>query len=303
MIFTRIKRISKLGIVNTWRNRWLSVPAVFIIMMTLFMMGVFVVLGYIANTTSDTLKDKITVQVDFNDSATEDVIQNLQQKLSQQTGVIATYISKQDALADFKSRTDIKQETRDLITEENNPLPRGLRIRTLDLDNLSAVEEVVREKQFEPYIYKFSYEDNKLLIERVNEATKFIKKAAAVMTTIFVVVAIMVTLNTIQMAIYSRRDEIEIMRLVGASQSYVKVPFYIEGAIYGISAATLAFLLLVLSASYFNSVSASYFRGFNLDAYGILMSHFFQVLLLQLLAGALLGIFSSAISIRKYVRI
>ncbi|HPL56195.1 MAG TPA: hypothetical protein PLC05_01680, partial [bacterium] len=95
MIFTRIKRISKLGIVNTWRNRWLSVPAVFIIMMTLFMMGVFVVLGYIANTTSDTLKDKITVQVDFNDSATEDVIQNLQQKLSQQTGVIATYISKQ----------------------------------------------------------------------------------------------------------------------------------------------------------------------------------------------------------------
>ena len=123
------------------------------------------------------------------------------------------------------------------------------------------------------------------------------------MTTIFVVVAIMVTLNTIQMAIYSRRDEIEIMRLVGASQSYVKVPFYIEGAIYGISAATLAFLLLVLSASYFNSVSASYFRGFNLDAYGILMSHFFQVLLLQLLAGALLGIFSSAISIRKYVRI
>jgi len=303
MIFTRIRRISRLGIINAWRNRWLSVPAVFIIMMTLFMMGIFIVLGYIANTTSDTLKDKITVQVDFNDSATEEIIQILQQKLSQQTGVIATYISKQDALQDFKSRTDIKQETRDLITEENNPLPRGLRIRTLDLDNLSAVEQVVREKQFEQYIYKFSYEDNKLLIERVNEATKFIKRAAAVMTSIFVFVAIMVTLNTIQMAIYSRRDEIEIMRLVGASQSYVKVPFYIEGAIYGISAATLAFLFLIFAASYFNSISASYFRGLNLDAYGILMRHFFQVFFLQLLAGALLGMFSSAISIRKYVRI
>ena len=167
MIFTRIKRISKLGIVNTWRNRWLSVPAVFIIMMTLFMMGVFVVLGYIANTTSDTLKDKITVQVDFNDSATEDVIQNLQQKLSQQTGVIATYISKQDALADFKSRTDIKQETRDLITEETTSASR-FRIRTLDLDNLSA------EKRW--------YARNNLSHIFINLATKTLSFLLSVLT-------------------------------------------------------------------------------------------------------------------------
>ena len=303
MIMTRIRRITGLGLVNAWRNRWLSVPAIFIIMMTIFMMGTFVMLSYFANTVSDTLKNKITVQVDFNDSAKEGDIQNMQKLLSRQTGIIATYISKEDALRDFKARTDIKQETRDLITAENNPLPRGLRIRTLELDDLGTVETIVKQKQFQPFIYKFSYEDNKLLIDRINSGTKFIKKAAAIMTCIFVFVAMMVLLNTIQMAIYSRRDEIEIMRLVGASQAYVKVPFYIEGAVYGLVAAAIAFILLLFASRYFSVSSASYMGGLGLDAYQVFMSHFWQIIVIQLAAGTLLGMICSAISIRRYVKI
>lgn len=303
MIITRSRRILGLGLVNAWRNRWLSIPAIFIIMMTLVTMGTFIIIGYFANTASEALKNKITVQVDFNDSASETDIQGLQKLLSQQAGVVATYISKEEALADFKSRGDIKQETRDLINKENNPLPRGLRVRALDLDDLEKVEVIVKQKRFEPFIYNFSYEDNKLLIERINQGTKFIKKAAAIMTGIFVFVAIMVTLNTIQMAIYSRRDEVEIMRLVGASQIYVKAPFYIEGALYGLIAATIAFILLLFASSYFSSISSSYLSGFDLNAYGIFMRHFWQILAVQLVAGTLLGMFCSAISIRRYVRI
>jgi len=303
MITTRIRRILGLGLVNAWRNRWLSIPAIFIIMMTLLTLGTFIIIGYFANTASEALKDKITVQVDFNDSASEADIQSLQKLLSQQAGVVATYISKEEALEDFKSRTDIKQETRDLISKDNNPLPRGLRVRAIDLSDLEKVEVIVKQKRFEPYIYNFSYEDNKLLIERINSATKFIKKAAAIMTGIFVLVAVMVTLNTIQMAIYARRDEIEIMRLVGAGQVYVKAPFYIEGALYGLIAASLAFILLLLASSYFSTVSTTYLSGFGLDAYGIFLKHFWQIILIQWAAGALLGMFCSAVSIRKYVRI
>lgn len=302
-MMTRMRRILGLGLINSWRNRWLSIPAIFIIMMTLCMMGVFIILGYFANTASEALKDKITVQVDFTENATEADIQTLQKELSQQTGIIATYISKEDALADFKSRADIKQETRDLITSENNPLPRGLKIRALELDDLNTVEQIVKQKKYESYIYNFSYEDNKLLIERINSGTKFIKKAAAIMTALFVFVAIMVTLNTIQMAIYSRRDEIEIMRLVGASQAYVRVPFFIEGATYGVVAAIIAFILLLIGSSYFTSVSSTYLSGLDLDAYKIFMTHFVQMILILILSGAALGMLCSAISIRKYVKI
>ena len=303
MFFTRIKRVLGLGFVNTWRSRWLSFPAVLIIMMTLVMMGTFMALGYIAGTTSQALKDKITVQVDFTDAAKEDQIRDLQKLLSSQAGIMATYISKEDALKDFKSRADIKQETRDLITAENNPLPRGLRIRALELDDLTKVETIVKQKQFKSIIYNFSYEDNKLLIERVNSTTKFIKKAAAVITLVFVLVAIMVTLNTIQMAIYSRRDEIEIMRLVGAGQVYVKAPFYIEGALYGIVAAAIAFVLLFVACKYFSDVSANYLRDLSIDAYATFLANFWKILLAELFAGAALGMICSAISIRKYVKI
>ncbi len=288
---------------NTWRSRWLSFPAVLIIMMTLVMMGTFMALGYIANSTSQALKDKITVQVDFTDAAKEDQIRDMQKLLSSQAGIMATYISKEDALKDFKSRGDIKQETRNLITEENNPLPRGLKIRALELDDLSKVEAIVKQKQFKPIIYNFSYEDNKLLIERVNSITKFVKKAAAIVTLVFVVVAMMVTLNTIQMAIYSRRDEIEIMRLVGAGQVYVKAPFYIEGALYGIVAAAIAFILLFIACKYFSAVSSTYLRDLSIDAYATFISNFWKILLAELLAGAALGMICSAISIRRYVKI
>jgi len=303
MFFTRIKRVLGLGLTNTWRNRWLSFPAVLIIMMTLVMMGTFMALGYIANTTSQALKDKITVQVDFTDSAKDDQIRELQKMLSGQAGIMATYISKEDALKDFKTRTDIKQETRDLITAENNPLPRGLRIRALELDDLSKVESIVQRSQFKSIIYNFSYEDNKLLIERVNSITKFVKKAALIVTLVFVAVAIMVTLNTIQMAIYSRRDEIEIMRLVGAGQVYVKAPFYVEGALYGLVAATIAFILLFFACKYFSGVSSNYLRELSIDANAAFIANFWKILGAELIAGATLGMICSAISIRRYVRI
>lgn len=303
MILTKINRITGLGLVNAWRNRWLSIPAIFIITLTLTMMGTFIALSIFANATSEALKDKVTVQVDFNDSATEADIQGLQKALSAQAGVIATYISKEDALADFKSRSDIKQSTRDIVSKENNPLPRGLRIRSLELDDLTGVEAIVKQAKYKPIIYNFSYEDNKLLIERINSGTKFIKKSAAILTGVFVLVAILVTLNTIQMAIYSRKDEIEIMRLVGASQAYVRVPFYLEGALYGLISAILSFVLVYFGAKYFSSISMNYLRGMDLDVYKIFMGYFWEILLAQVATGIILGVVCSSVSIRKYVRI
>ena len=302
-MIVRLKRVVILGLVNFWRNKWMSVAAVLIIMMTLIMMGTFVILSFFANNVSQALKNKVTVQVDFTEAAKEEDIQSLQQTLSSQVGVVASYISKEDALADFKSRADIKQSTRDLIDASNNPLPRGLRVRSVELDNLSKVETIVKQPVYQPIIYNFSYDDNKLLIERINNGTKFIKKTAAYLTVIFVVVAIFVTLNTIQMAIYARRDEIEVMRLVGASRAYVKIPFYVEGALYGVVAALMSFVIIYFGTKYFSNLSQSFLLSLDMDILKSIRGHFGTIMLSQLAAGLALGVVCSEISIRRYIRI
>ncbi|HLB31933.1 MAG TPA: permease-like cell division protein FtsX [Patescibacteria group bacterium] len=302
-MIVRLRRVVILGLVNFWRNKWMSVAAVLIIMMTLIMMGTFVVLSFFANNVSKALKNKVTVQVDFTEAAEEGDIQNLQQALSSQAGVVASYISKEDALADFKSRADIKQSTRDLIDASNNPLPRGLRVRSVELDNLSKVETIVKQPTYQPIIYNFSYDDNKLLIERINNGTKFIKKTAAYLTVIFVVVAIFVTLNTIQMAIYARRDEIEVMRLVGASRAYVKIPFYVEGALYGVVAALMSFVIIYFGTKYFSGLSQSFLLSLDMDILKSIGGHFGTIMLSQLVAGLALGVVCSEISIRRYIRV
>ncbi len=302
MMLVRLRRIIGLGLVNFWRNKWMSVAAILIIMMTLIMMGTFVVLSFFAGNVSRALKNKVTVQVDFIDDATEANIQDLQEALSNQIGVVATYISKEDALEDFKSRSDIKQGTRDLIDATNNPLPRGLRIRSLELDNLSRVEAIVKLPAYTKIIYNFSYDDNKLLIERINNGTKFIQRTAAYLTVIFVIVAIFVTLNTIQMAIYARRDEIEIMRLVGASRAYVKIPFYVEGALYGATAAFLSFIIIFFGTRYFSNLSQSFLLSLDMNILNSLKGHFGIIIISQLLVGLFLGVVCSEISIRRYIR-
>ena len=302
-MIVRLRRVVILGLVNFWRNKWMSVAAVLIIMMTLIMMGTFVVLSFFANNVSKALKNKVTVQVDFTEAAEEGDIQNLQQALSSQAGVVASYISKEDALADFKSRADIKQSTRDLIDASNNPLPRGLRVRSVELDNLSKVETIVKQPTYQSIIYNFSYDDNKLLIERINNGTKFIKKTAAYLTVIFVVVAIFVTLNTIQMAIYARRDEIEVMRLVGASRAYVKIPFYVEGALYGVVAALMSFVIIYFGTKYFSGLSQSFLLSLDMDILKSIGGHFGTIMLSQLVAGLALGVVCSEISIRRYIRV
>jgi cell division transport system permease protein len=303
MLAVRIQRVLKLGFINFWRNKWMSTAAMLIIMMTLVMIGTFIVLSYFANSASQALKNKVTVQVDFTDGASEDDIQGLQKQLASQVNAIATYISKEDALKDFKNRTDIKQSTRDLIDTSNNPLPRGLRIRSMELDDLSKVETIVKQPKYEAIVYNFSYDDNKLLISRVNNGTKLIQKTAAYLTLVFIIVAIFVTLNTIQMAIYARRDEIEVMRLVGASRAYVKIPFYVEGALYGLVAATLSFVVVYFGTRYFASLSQDYLSGLNINIFQEVQNHFSTMLISQLLVGLFLGVICSEISVRRYIKV
>jgi len=304
MNWITISRITKLGLTNFWRNRWLSLASTLIMTLTLLIITLFVVMTIVIGKTTDRIKSKIDVSVYFQDSATTQEISDLQQKIAARSDVKeVSYISKEEALEIWNERQK-NQRIKELIKPEENPLPRSLTIKTTDPANLKNVVDFVSEPQFSSMIHKISYEDNKQIIDKLLAITSFIKKIGWLFSIVFIIASVLVILNTIRLTIFTRKDEIEIMRLVGASDRFIKVPFIIEGVIYGFLACILAQAVLWLAIGFISPLTSQYLGAeVTQNMISFFLGHFILIFLLQLIVGILVGIGCSLFSIRKYLRI
>jgi len=299
-----IKRITNLGLINFWRNRWLSLASTLIMTLTLLIITLFVVMTIVIGKTTDRIRSKIDVSVYFKDSATTQEISNLQQELASRSDVKEVrYISKEEAL-DIWDQQQKNQRIKELVTAEENPLPRSLTIKTLDPANLQKIVDYVSGPQFASIIHKVSYEDNKQIIDKLLAITSFIKKIGLIFSIVFIIISILVILNTIRLTIFTRKDEIEIMRLVGASDRFIKGPFIIEGMLYGILACILAMGILWLAIGFVSPLINQYLgTAVTENMINFFLGHFILIFFLQLLVGILVGIGCSLFSIRKYLKI
>lgn len=305
MNWLTISRITKLGLTNFWRNRWLSLASTLVMTLTLLIISIFAVMTIVINKTTDRIKAKMDITVYFKDSATTDEISNLQQQLAGRADVQEVrYISKEEALQIWQEQQK-NQRIRELVTSSENPLPRSLAVKAVDPVYLNAVAEYLLTEDFQPIIHKISYEENKAVIDKLLAITSFIKKMGWLFSIVFIIVSVLVILNTIRLAIFTRKDEVEIMRLVGASDRFIKVPFIVEGGLYGLGACLLAMILMWSGIYFLISPLTTQYLGVEVTAN---MKQFFLdklalVLLLQFLVGVLVGIGCSLFSIRKYLKV
>lgn len=304
MQWISISRIIKLGLTNFWRNRWLSLASTLIMTLTLLIITLFVMMTIVIGKTTDRIRAKIDVSVYFKDSATTQEISNLQQQIAARPDVKEVrYISKEEAL-EIWNQEQKNQRIKELVTPEENPLPRSLTIKTNDPANLQQIVDFVSQPQFSSIIHKVSYEDNKQIIDKLLAITSFIKKLGWVFSVVFIIISVLVILNTIRLTIFTRRDEIEIMRLVGASDRFIKVPFIVEGALYGFLACILALIILWLSIGFVSPLTNRYLgTEVTQNMVSFFWGHFVLIFLMQLFVGILVGIGCSLFSIRKYLKI
>jgi len=233
-------RIIKLGLTNFWRNRWLSFAATLIMTLTLLIISTFVILTLVIGKPTTSIRDRMDISVYFQDSASIEQIVGLQRQIAARADVKEVkYISTEEALEKFKTQQQGKKVA-DLINPEENPLPRSLEIKAMVAEELDTINQFISQNQFQPIIHNISYQDNKKIIERLIAITSFIKEVGWLMSGVFVLISILVIMNTLRLTIFTRKDEIEIMRLVGASDAFVRLPFVIEGLLYGILATFLA---------------------------------------------------------------
>jgi cell division transport system permease protein len=301
MIITSFYRITKTAFISLWRNQWLSLAATLVMVLTLITISFFISLLIVTNKTTETLREKADMTVYFNDEATNDQIFATQNILISRSDVKnVEYISKEKALESWRNRAG-NEEIRDVITESDNPLPRSLEIKTVVPEDLDKVNTYLTGEEYKPLIKKISYEVNKNLIDRLVKITRLVKIVGYSLSALFVLIAVLIILNTIRLTIFARSEEIEIMKLVGGTDWYVRGPFIIEGISYGILGAIGSSILLYFFSRLSIPAVGRFLElpDFNNSYLGVSMT---LMIVLQFVIGIFLGGLCSVLAIKKHLK-
>ena len=301
------KRIVKTGLLNFVRNAWLGIAAMAVMVVTLTIILFSIIANATFANTVQQITDRIDVSVYLKDDVTvkqrEDLINNLK---GLENVEAVTYVSKDQALVIYKEQNADKPDLLTAISQTDNPLPASLQIKPRDPNKIEEIRTFLERADIKSLQSdETSYSgDRKQAIDKITSATSFFRRAGIAGIIIFAIISMLIIFNTIQMAIFNRRDELTIMRLLGASTNFIRGPFIVESIIYGLVSGILS--IVIIQALF--SISA---RTFEASSLGILdinysntyfKNHFFIFLGLQLGVGVLIGAISSLIATRRYLK-
>ncbi len=306
--FVSLERIFKNGAVNFGRNIWLAIAAIAMMGITLTILLFAIVANATFRHTIADITSHIDVSVYLKDSVTDKQKDKLIADLRGLDNVKSVgYVSKAEALKRYEAQNANNPDLLTAISQTSNPLPASLDIKPKDPNQLQQIKvfldkPAITALQSDPTSYSG---DRKAAIDKITRATHFFEQAGVIGIIIFIIISMLIIFNTIRMAIFNRRDEITIMRLLGASTSYIRGPFVVETMLYGAVAAVIS---LVVCASLF-AVASSTLQASSLGLLDIGYSHqyfndhLWLILTLQMLAGIMIGAASSAIAARRYLRL
>ncbi|OGZ10220.1 MAG: hypothetical protein A3D65_03950 [Candidatus Lloydbacteria bacterium RIFCSPHIGHO2_02_FULL_50_13] len=307
-VFTSTRRIIKAGFLNFWRNALVSLSAIFVMTVALFVIGSTMLLSVFLESSLAEIKDKVDINIYFNPDATETDIFTMKRALEKIPEVAKIeYISRDQAIENFKVRHENDYLMTQALAElADNPLGAILTIKAKDPSQYEAIAVQVKEEQNTPTsgsntIYSVNYGKNKIVIDKLTAITEGVERVSIAVLLLLVGIAIIITFNTIRLAIYVSRDEISVMRLVGANNTFVRGPFIVEGVMYGVVAAIVATGLLYPVTLWLQSATENFYGGTDLFVYYI--NNLNQMLSVLLLAGMGLGAISSFLAVRRYLKV
>ena len=302
-MFTTLGRIIKSGLLNFWRNGWLSTATVLIMTVALITWTSIFLLNVVLTSVLDVLAEKVDVSVYFNLDTKEPDILTLKSKLENLKEVASVeYVSTDQALQIFKNRHAGDDVLLKSIQElNNNPLEASLNILAKDSSQYAAIASFLNQDQFKNIISKINYTENKVVIDRLNKIIRVLRESGLVAGLILAFIAFLVAFNTVRLAIYSSREEITVMKLVGASNWFVRGPFIVEGVLHGIIASAFSFMVIIPGVGFLGPKLFNFLPEIDLVSY--IGNNFWLLLFFQTLGGIILGVFSSWFAIRKYLKV
>ncbi|HEY9583646.1 MAG TPA: permease-like cell division protein FtsX [Candidatus Paceibacterota bacterium] len=311
MIFTHFKRITRTGFVNFWRNGFLSFSATIVITLSLSIFGALIFGSAFGRALLKEVKNKVDINVYFTLDAPETGILALKKTIENLPEVAkAEYISRDQALTDFKEKwKDNSLILQGLEEIGDNPFPAVLNIKAREPSQYAGIAHFLESRDSD-MIEKVNYNQNKLIIDRLGRIIPAAEKSGTLIAILFILVAIIITFNTIRLIIFTARDEISVMKLVGASNLYIRGPFVVSGIMYGIFSGVLTLILLGAFAYYsdvlvvrFSGIQGSSDLGLLANVFSsYFLQNFGQIFLIIIGSGIILGAISSYLAVRRYLR-
>lgn len=296
-------RVFKNAVQSLIRNKWLTFATISVMTLTLFTVSVFVILNILIGSTIDTIKSRIDLEVYFKSSVTEDEILDIKSVVERESEVKdAKYISKDEAFKIFKERNQDTPELYQTISDTDNPLPASLKINLTKAENLDKVNSMFRGGKYDSFVEDTSYENNKNVVNKLISFGNYVNKGGIFLCLIFVITSLIVVLNTIRMTIYTRREEIEIMRLVGATNWYIRWPFILEGAFYGLISMLFASIAVIAGLKFANPYIVDYFQEFGKNFFDSLATYGLIIIAWQFAVSIFVGVVSASLAIGKHLR-
>lgn len=290
------------GVKNIGRNGWMTVASVISVAITLLILGVFMLIAFNINFLTEKLENQVEIKAFVDLTAGEAELKQVEQALRRIDGIAEMiFVPKSEGMeAYIESMGEVGEHLREFAEEENNPLPDSYVIKAIEPREIAALAEQVGQIE---HIYKVHYGSG--TTETLFAVTSAIKNIGIVFIVGLAFTAMLLIANTIKITIVARRREIEIMKLVGATNGFIRWPFFVEGLLLGVIGASLPIVLLILG---YQQVlrEVDRFRAYlRLDAFELLPLYplTYQLALILISIGAFIGIWGSLISVRRFLKV
>ncbi|HEY4476706.1 MAG TPA: permease-like cell division protein FtsX [Candidatus Paceibacterota bacterium] len=304
MFLSNIKRIIRSGFINFWRSGVVSLSSVIVLTVTLFLVGSLLLAQAFLTASLDEIKAKVDISVSFQPDASEEEVLAFKNQITARPEVkSAVYRSREEEYNDFKQRNQDNALIMQSLEEVGNPLGARLNIEATDpshyesiaafLEGDSALSAAGRN-----IIYQVNFK--KASVDALTAIIDTTQRVSLALALLFLFVSLIVTFNTVSLAIYISREEISVMRLVGANNRYIRGPFIIEGVIAGIFASLLALALLYPATIWLRQATAGVASNINLVTY--YFDHFSFIALIIFVSGLFVSILAGFLAIRKHLR-
>jgi cell division transport system permease protein len=306
-MLTGLRRVFRSGFIGFWRSAYVSLASIFVITVALFVIGSTMLLEQLLTVSLQNIQSKVDINVYFVTTAAETDIVALKTAVEALPDVAEVrYTSREDALADYRQKNQNDSVAMQALEElGENPLGATIAIRANETSQYESIARFLEEQKASespqaPLIDEVNYADNKDSIAKLTDIIAAVERASFITMIVLIVAAVLITFNTIRLAIYTAREEIAVMRLVGASNSFIRGPFMLQGVMYGVISGILALAILYPIMIWIGPATADFFE-FDLHQYFV--SNFSSLFGTLVGIGVALGLVSSILAITRYLRV
>jgi cell division transport system permease protein len=304
-MFFSIFRDIKIAFQNFYRNIGLFLVTIIIIILALFSINLLIVLNILTNASIDVIKKKIDISVYFKPETSQDQVFSIKSRLEVLPEVEnVQFLQKKDALLWFQKKHKDDPKILEALQElDDNPLGDSLIIQAKKIKDYKTILNILDERQYKNFIYDKDFGDYENFIDQLNLSSNKAQQITLIISIIFIFIGILVIFNTVKITIHTRREEIGIMKLVGATNWFIKIPFILETIICGIFAFSFCIILFYPFLYIIQPLISGFLEDYNFNIVSYFNRHFLQIFGWQFVFIVILSIISSILAIKKYLKV